>query len=174
MWILTHILYKALHLLKGLLLLGFSTALCILIFSMGQENERPMRTTVVQRVWALLGPHHEHGSKELLWACIGSSPSPNSSVTAICKLWENSGWPLAGPCLVRTRSWDMKLLKSNTLEDWHFTVFSRVCMVNHLPLKESHPAKYQIPVLKHKTFETLRDKTTRILNLGRTIPSLVF
>lgn len=77
------------------------------------------------------------------------------------------------PRLVGTRSWDMKLLKSSTSEIWCFTAFWRVCTVNHLPLKRSHPAKHQIPVLEHKAFKTLRDQTTRILNLGRTIPSLV-
>lgn len=47
-WIYIHTSYKALHLFKGLLLLGSSTALCALIFSAGQENEGPMRTTITE------------------------------------------------------------------------------------------------------------------------------
>lgn len=43
-----HILYKALHLFKGLPLLGSSTALSVVIFPMRQQNRGPMRTAITE------------------------------------------------------------------------------------------------------------------------------
>lgn len=159
-------------LFKGLPLLGFSITLSVLIFPLRQQNKGPMRTTITEPgCWCLLGLHCEQ--KDLPRVCIESLPSSNLSMPGIWKLWENAVWSLSGPCLMGTRAWEMKLLKSSTSEFWCF-MFWRVCMVNHLLLERSHCAKYQIPVLKHKTFKSLKVKTTRILNLGRTIPLLVF
>lgn len=165
----THVLYKAQHLFKGLPLLGSSTALSVLIFPRRQQNKGPMRTTIREPGW----DHCDHGREELPGACTESLPSSNLSMPGMWKLWEDAGWSLSGPCLMGTGAWDTKLLKSNTSEARCF-MFWRVCMVNCLLLERSHCAKYQIPVLKHKAFKSLKDKTTRILNLGRTTPLLVF